>query len=205
MNQSPALPGPVVDTDWLAAHLDEVQVLDVRMEPRSYVGPLCPEDEPLFAPEPLRGLTGHVPGAVAVPWKRLSEKRVEYGVEVAGMRPQPESFQALMQECGVDADRPVVIAGRCANIKELAACTRLFWLLRYFGHDAVALLDGGVAQWAKAGLPLEHEVVQPARGNFEVKTTRTELVADLDQVRQVVTGGGTGSCSMLARWMSILV
>ncbi len=181
-----SLPGPLVEPEWLADHLGEVRILDVRMEPRSFAGPLCPEDEAMFADSPLKGLTGHIPGAVSVPWKRVLGQRVENGITLQGMRPTAEAFQALMQECGVNKNQTVVICGRCADLKELAACTRLYWTLKYFGHDSITLLNGGVAHWIKRGNSIEHHVVTPPPGNFQVNEERTELLADLEQARQTL-------------------
>ncbi len=42
----------------------------------------------------------------------------------------------------------------------------LWWLLRYFGHDEVAVLDGGLAAWADAGLPVTTQVPRPVPGDF---------------------------------------
>ncbi len=179
-------PGPLVEPEWLRDHLDEVRILDVRMETRSFAGPLCPEDEAMFADTPLKGLTGHIPGAVSVPWKSVVSQRVENGIELQGMRPTAEAFQALMQECGVNKNQTIVVCGRCADLKELAVCTRLYWTLKYFGHDSITLLNGGVANWIKQGNPLEHHAVTPPPGHFQIVEERTDLLADLEQTRQTL-------------------
>ena len=111
-------PGPLVKTDWLAEHLDEVTILDVRMDPRSFGAPLSKADTALFAATRLKGLMGHIPGPVAVPWKPLFGKRREGGKELIGMLPSAEQFTGLMRKAGVDRHSLAVIAGRFADIKE---------------------------------------------------------------------------------------
>jgi thiosulfate/3-mercaptopyruvate sulfurtransferase len=54
---------------------------------------------------------------------------------------------------------------------------RLWWLLRWIGHPAVAVLDGGLAAWQGAGLPLVTPVATPARGHIVEKPTLTRTVA----------------------------
>jgi thiosulfate/3-mercaptopyruvate sulfurtransferase len=55
---------------------------------------------------------------------------------------------------------------------------RLWWLLRYYGHDRVAVLDGGLAAWVGAGFALSTEVPTPSRGRFAAAPPRGERVVD---------------------------
>ena len=67
------VPGPLVDTGWLADHEGEVVILDVRKDASSYLGkPPGPDAKP-----DLKKLVGHIPGAVSVPWKRIVAKGEE--------------------------------------------------------------------------------------------------------------------------------
>jgi thiosulfate/3-mercaptopyruvate sulfurtransferase len=86
--------------------------------------------------------------------------------------PDPDKFAATLRSHGLnDADQVVAYD---ASGGPYAA--RLWWLLRWIGHDAVAVLDGGKAAWVKAGLPLETGVTPTAArpGNIRV---RSSLVA----------------------------
>jgi thiosulfate/3-mercaptopyruvate sulfurtransferase len=105
-------------------------------------------------------LEGHVPGAVFVDLDRqLSDPPSERGRHPL---PSAERFSTEMQEAGVSSDRPVVVY----DARNSTAAARAWWLLRYFGHDEVAVLDGGLAAWALLGNPLQTDVVAPARGDF---------------------------------------
>lgn len=103
---------------------------------------------------------GHVPGAVYVDLD--TELAAPPGAGGRHPLPDPESFVATMRRCGVDGERPVVvydaIGGRSA--------ARLWWLLRYYGHGDVRMLDGGWQAWESAGLVPERGVVAPDPGDF---------------------------------------
>jgi len=65
---------------------------------------------------------------------------------------------------------------------------RLWWMLRYLGHEAVAVLDGGLGAWTKCGLPLEAEAVTPEAGRFigAPAVDRLAALAELDDGSELV-------------------
>jgi thiosulfate/3-mercaptopyruvate sulfurtransferase len=65
----------------------------------------------------------------------------------------------------VHATTPVV----AYDAADGSVAARLWWLLRWAGHRAVAVLDGGIAAWRAAGLPVTREVPQPRPGTFTVR------------------------------------
>ncbi|MEA3278307.1 MAG: rhodanese-like domain-containing protein [Pseudomonadota bacterium] len=179
------VPGPLVETGWLADHQGEVVILDVRKEAASYLGkPLAPSEK-----LNLKTLTGHIPGAISVPWKRTVSKGEEQGVPLKSMLPSPDGFGELMQASGVSTDSAVVIAGRGSTAKDQAFAARLYFTLKYFGHDNVALLNGGTAQWAKEGRPLAHTEEAPVKGDFAVTEARERLLATTKDVQNAIETG----------------
>ena len=64
--------------------------------------------------------------------------------------PEPAAFEAAMRQHGVTSSRPIVVYDAATG----TSAARAWWLLRYFGHPDVALLDGGFARWKAADLPL---------------------------------------------------
>jgi len=95
-------------------------------------------------------LAGHLPGA----------RFVDLDTELAAPPgpgtgrhplPEPEAFRAAMRAAGVDDDKPVVVY----DAADSTSAARAWWLLRYYGHRDVRVLDGGYAAWSAAGLPVE--------------------------------------------------
>ena len=64
--------------------------------------------------------------------------------------PQPEALALTFARLGIDAGTQVVAYDQGPG----AFAARLWWLLRWLGHERVAVLDGGLAAWERAGLPL---------------------------------------------------
>jgi thiosulfate/3-mercaptopyruvate sulfurtransferase len=105
---------------------------------------------------------GHLPGAVFIDLD--TELAGPAGSGSGGRHPLPETgvFEAAMRAAGLrQGQQAVVYDDAGATI-----AARLWWLLRYFGHDQVAVLDGGLAAWAAAGLPVTADTPRPAPGDF---------------------------------------
>lgn len=106
-------------------------------------------------------LRGHVPGAHYADLDRdLSAPRAD-GTGRHPL-PDPEQLRDFFGRIGITADSPVAVYDDGGG--SLAA--RLWWLLRWMGHRRVVLLDGGLAAWEKAGLPLSQAVPEPAGQRF---------------------------------------
>jgi thiosulfate/3-mercaptopyruvate sulfurtransferase len=92
---------------------------------------------------------GHIPGAAFVDLD--ADLAASPGAGGRHPLPAPEVFQAAMRRAGVDEDRPVVVY----DAADSTAAARAWWLLRYFSHPAVVVLDGGLADWTRGGFELE--------------------------------------------------
>jgi thiosulfate/3-mercaptopyruvate sulfurtransferase len=103
---------------------------------------------------------GHLPGACYVDLDRELA-----GPPGAGGRhplPDPEVFAAAMRRCGLSRDREAVVYDEADG----TAAARCWWLLRYFGHRRVRLLDGGYRAWQAAGEPVTTAEPAPVPGDF---------------------------------------
>lgn len=173
------VPGPLVDTAWLEQNLGNVVILDVRngaSELDAFV------------------TTGHIPGAVLVNWAQVRTTRtvrvtingVEKEVVVTRYVPTKEQFSALMQKSGVNNDSAVVITFKGYISDDVTMGSRLYWTLKYFGHDNVALLNGGTSMWMKEGRPISKDPSSPVIGNFVATTERAEMLATTEDVLAAV-------------------
>ncbi|MCV6606356.1 MAG: sulfurtransferase [Porticoccaceae bacterium] len=105
---------------------------------------------------------GHIPGSHYLHLdNHLSGPKSEHG----GRHPLPdaEQFAATMASFGVNFDTRVV----AYDDQRFAFASRLWWLLRYFGHEDVQVLDGGYSHWCTQGLPVSTEIAPVSdAGNF---------------------------------------
>lgn len=140
--------------DELARRLDQPDppvVLDVRWR---LTGPPAQDDY----------RAGHVPGAVWVDLDRdLAAPRRPDGAGGRHPLPDGDDFGRAMRAKGVRSTTAVV----CYDDRDGTAAARAWWLLIYFGHASVFVLDGGFAAWVAAGHPVTTEVPRPAPGDFE--------------------------------------
>ena len=185
------LPAPLVDTRWLAEHLDEVLVLDVRGDPRTYSVPPRWHRDRRTGRRYLAQLGGHIPGAVLVEYKHMRAERVIGGRKVQKMLPPRAAFEKLMRGAGLDPGEPVVIVTEGLGPGDMTIATRVYWQLKYYGHDAVAILDGGLLQWLLEGRPVETAVPKVRPGRWRATTERRELLATSEDVAHAMERGDT--------------
>ena len=167
------VPGPLVDVVWLNKNAGNIVLLDVRIKPEYFEK------------------RGHIPGAIVVPWEQVRANRKVDGVELVKMLPSADSFAGLMKASGVNSDSAVVITTNGLTSSDLFLGTRLYWQLKYFGHDNVALLDGGNAAWSIAKLSLSKEKSPAKAGNWSPSFERKELLATTADVAEMVKNGST--------------
>lgn len=155
--------GPLVDADWLHRHLEDgdVRVIDFRWYLQGRTG----HEE--FA-------RGHIPRAVFLDLERVT------GTEGGGRHPLPsaEQFQTEMRACGVGDETKVVAYDDVGG----TVASRLWFLLRYFGHRAQAVLDGGIQAW---GDPLARDVEVFPAGGFTAREPDRSLVLHVEEVRRL--------------------
>ena len=126
--------------------------------------------------------TAHIPGAYHLDLNRdLSSP-----VQTHGGRhplPNPIALGGKLAAMGINSDSSIVLY----DDSRFAFAARLWWLLRYYGHQQVSVLDGGYSAWVKAGYPVTAELPQPtAPGNFQPHIQTAEIV-DIATVRAIQT------------------
>jgi thiosulfate/3-mercaptopyruvate sulfurtransferase len=159
--QDYAHPEKLVTTEWLAAHLDDPDVVVVESD----------EDVLLYE-------TGHIPGAVKIDWHSdLNDPLVRDYLDA-------DAFAELMSSRGIAPDSTVVMYGD--NFNWWAAYA--LWVFALFGHEDVRLLDGGRQKWVSEDRPLTTDVTSRPRVDYPVPTRddskiRAFLADAVDQSR----------------------
>jgi thiosulfate/3-mercaptopyruvate sulfurtransferase len=152
---------PVVSTDWLASRLHEP---DVRAVDASwYMQSTGRNPDAEF-------LAGHVPGAVRFDLEEVSDPHSP----LPHMLPTAEQFANGMRRLGLnDEDLIVVYDGSGVNL----SAPRAWWMFRVFGHERVAVLDGGLGAWRAEERPIETGPAAPRPpGNFTARLDAGRVV-----------------------------
>jgi thiosulfate/3-mercaptopyruvate sulfurtransferase len=116
----------------------------------------------------------HLPGAVFFDIDQIADT----ASRLPHMLPSPDAFSEAVGALGIgDGDRVVVY-----DTRGVVSAARVWWTFRVFGHEPVAVLDGGLPKWRAEGRPVERGALAPAPRRF---TTRFNpaLVRTLDQMR----------------------
>jgi len=156
-----ARPELLVDTAWVAAHATDANVRIVDIRNRGYAD-------------------GHIPEAVFVDSNWIRNPKAP-----PNFLPTPQEFEALMSRLGISNTTRVVAYDERGGIY----AARLWWILNYYGHSNVALLDGGWTKWTAEKRPTSAVVPTPAAAAFKVKPG-TVKVATADEVKAAINKPG---------------
>jgi thiosulfate/3-mercaptopyruvate sulfurtransferase len=165
----------VVAPQWLQAHLEDAKVVVV--------------DCRFALNNPQQGqtqyLTSHIPGAYYL----HLQQDLSAPVQTHGGRhplPDPHLLASKFSEMGINSDTLVV----GYDDSQFAFAARLWWLLRYFGHQRVAVLDGGFAAYQRAGYAVTSVVPKPKPGTFTTML-QADQVVDIQAVQTRKTQPGS--------------
>jgi thiosulfate/3-mercaptopyruvate sulfurtransferase len=182
-----AHPEYLVNTEWLAQRLNDprVRVVDCT----THLPPL--PDLSLYNVVSGRAdfEKAHIPGAIFLDLEHDASRahpRLHF------MLPSPELFARAMASLGI-GDETHVVAYSTANHWW---ATRLWWMLRVFGHDRASVLDGGFQKWRREERPVETGAGQVAAPARFTPRYRPDLVATKETVLAAI--GDAGSCTVNA-------
>ncbi|AFY84441.1 sulfurtransferase [Oscillatoria acuminata] len=159
---------PIISAEWLFQHLDDPQIAiaDCRF---SLADPELGQQQYLHH---------HIPGAHYLHLNRdLSSPVQRHG----GRHPLPDSelFAQKLGSIGVTSPDVLLVI---YDDSRFAFAARLWWLMRYLGHDRVAILEGGFKGWQTAGYPVTDAIPRPSEGTF-IPQIRTDRLVDIETVK----------------------
>jgi len=184
--QAATLPGPVVDSAWLAKNMDKVVILDARKDIKSFTAKPAYKRNKKTGKLKLVRVGGHITGARLVNYKKVRANREIDGKKVTRMLPAKADFEKLMQAVGMNKNNLVVIVSKGQSEGDVTIATRLYWQLKYYGHTNMAILDGGVAQWIKDGNKVSTKPVKVSKGNWVATVENKSILASSDDVAKAV-------------------
>ena len=157
----------LVSTEWLAAHLGDG---DLRIVDASTHMPASGRSGRVEYEE------AHIPGAVFLDIEELSDK----SHPAPHMLPNAEAFGRAMSLLGVGHEHRIVVYDN----SPLRTAARGWFMLRHFGAQQVAILDGGLRKWTAEGRPVERGPSQGAPARFDAEERGDEVVTK----RQLLSG-----------------
>jgi len=149
----------LVETDWVQDHLDDesIRIVEVDENPALYE-------------------EAHIPGAIGFDWKKDLQDQVKRDFL------SPDEFGALFGSRGISNDHLVVLYGDRNNW--FAAYT--YWYLKYYGHDAVRLMNGPREKWISEGRPTSTDVPSYEATTFNAQPGDEAIRAQRDEVMQAL-------------------
>ena len=159
----------LVSTDWLAAHLDDPQV--VVLDSSYYLANAKRDAQAEY-------LAGHIPGAQRFDIDAISD----HANPLPHMLPSPEQFARQVGALGVGDGTAVVLYDGIG----LYGAARAWWTFRAFGSDNVRVLDGGMPKWTAENRPLETGAAKPRAAKTFTPRFNRALVASIDDVQKVL-------------------
>ena len=174
----------LVETDWLAQHLEDpgVRVLDCT----THLPPIPDNSYYTVRPGKDDFLKAHIPGSAFIDMDRdVADTTAAFHF----MLPSSIQFAEAMSALGI-TDQTLVVSYSAANHWW---ATRMWWMLRVFGHERAAVLNGGFQKWSKEGRAVEHGSGKAfARTQYRPRPLRRDMVASKDDVLAAI--GATDIC-----------
>lgn len=168
-------PDALVDTAWVADHLDDpaVRILDGSW----HLPPTGRDGRAEYD-------AAHIPGAVYFDIDAISDP----DSTLPHMLPTAEAFAAAVGALGISNDHRVVVYDHTG----LASAPRVWWMFRVFGHDNVAVMTGGFRAWQNEGRPVTDEIAVPPAADFKATLnagmvrSKEQMLANIDSGAELV-------------------
>jgi thiosulfate/3-mercaptopyruvate sulfurtransferase len=169
----------LVETTWLAKHLQDTNLRIVDM--RGYVRTLEHDGVQEAHYEGARGEyeKSHIPGAVYIDW---TNDIIDPNNAIKAQIAPAQRFAEMIGRVGI-GDQQLVVAYDSHPASQFA--TRLWWALKYYGHNQVVVLNGGFPKWQRENLLLSASIPNYPPGTF-TPAIQPELRATAEEVLQLL-------------------
>ncbi len=152
-------PDVIVDAKWLSEHINDETLRIIDLDTSGYFE------------------EGHIENAILFDIPR--EASDPYS-NVPGMIASQERIEILLENNGISNDDTVVVYDDGSNIW----AGRMFWILRYYGHENVRLLDGGKSVWKMHGFELGHSHRYLEKTDYQFGNINSEYRLTIDEVQE---------------------
>lgn len=185
-------PGYLVETDWLQAHLGDpdLRVLDCTIDRKT-----GPDGVVRLASGRDIWEAGHIPTSV---FADFVGDLMDRESELPSMMPPDEQFAEAMSRYGVGDGTRVVLYDGSRESWPMMWSARVWWMLKVFGFDNAAILNGGWHKWTLEGRPVSTEP-SPYRPAIFTARYRPELIAEKREVLAGIQADGTCLVNTLPR------
>lgn len=155
----------LVTTEWAAEHLNDegVRFVEVDVNTKSYD-------------------SGHIPGAIGWNWKTELQDQLRRTIS------SKEDFEALLSKSGISNDTTIILYGD--NNNWFAAWA--YWLLKYYGHDDIRILDGGRLKWEAENRELTTEATESEDTEYKIQEINHKYRAFRDDVAKTLGSASHG-------------
>jgi thiosulfate/3-mercaptopyruvate sulfurtransferase len=172
LKESQPMSEHLVTTDWLAAHLEapDLVVLD-----GSWHLPTAGRNAR------AEYLAERIPGALFFDIDEIADTQSPF----PHMLPSAEKFASRMRKMGIGDGKRIVVYDTVG----LYSAARVWWTFRVFGHNDVAVLDGGLPKWKREGRPLEDGPPDPRQERHFTARLQSIMARDRGDVLKAVEGG----------------
>ena len=162
----------IVSTEWLEAHLGSP---DIAIIDASWHLPAVNRDAKKEFAE------AHIPGAQLFDIDELSDT----ASSLPHMLPSPEKFSSRMRKMGIGDGKRVIAYDSVG----LFSAARAWWMFKVFGHEDVAVLDGGLRKWLAEGRPTEDGPALPRQERHFTARFKGSMVKDMKEVAAALKSG----------------
>jgi len=166
---------PLVSVQWLNAHGSDpdLVVLDIRSA--------------IDGGGTEAYTAAHIPGSIHSDYDKAGWRVMRN--DVPFMVPTTPELEKLISDLGIDEDSHVVVVPAGVNVLDFGSAARTYWTLKYAGVKNVSILDGGVAAWRRAGLPIESGAKAPSPNIFTASIDKS-ILANAGDVEAAEGNGG---------------